>query len=57
MQRKRAPMTISVDSETGDRLRRYANQRHSTVSQIVTDWIWMEAVKNGPAETKAAENE
>ena len=51
---ERAPMTISLDPETNDRLRRYARQRHSTVSQIITDWIWMEPVKYEPAPAKAA---
>ena len=51
---ERAPMTISLDPETNDRLRRYARQRHSTVSQIITDWIWMEPVKDEPAPAKAA---
>ena len=50
----RVPMTISLDPETNDRLRRYARQRHSTVSQIITDWIWREPVKYEPAPAKAA---
>lgn len=32
--------TLSIDAETDKRLRVYADIRHSTVSQMVTDWIW-----------------
>lgn len=53
MQHKRAPMTVSMDRETSDRLRRYANQRHSTISQCIIDWIWREPVKDEPAPDNA----
>ena len=51
---ERAPMTISLDPETNERLRRYARQRHSTVSQIITDWVWSQNVKDEPAPAEAA---
>lgn len=35
-------ITISVDDDTAQRLKQYAADYHTTVSQAVTDWIWTE---------------
>ena len=32
--------TLSIDAETDMRLRQHAEARHTTVSQLITDWIW-----------------
>lgn len=37
---KKKKRTLSIDADTDERLRKYADIRHSTVSQLVTDWIW-----------------
>lgn len=39
-------MNISVSPDTAERLRQYAWEHHSSVSQAVTDWIWSAKVKN-----------
>lgn len=33
-------VSISLDKETKERLQQYAVQKHSSVSQVITDWIW-----------------
>lgn len=43
--RKKDIMTISVSAETKARLKAYAEQKHTNVSQAVTDWIWAQPVK------------
>ncbi len=44
--------SISIDPETRERLLQMADEKHSTISQIVTDWIW--SIKL-PSELKAEE--
>lgn len=39
-------MNISVTPDTAERLKQYAWEHHSTVSQAVTDWIWNAKVKH-----------
>lgn len=39
-------VNISVSPDTAERLRQYAWEHHSSVSQAVTDWIWSAKVKN-----------
>lgn len=41
----KATMNISIDPETKDRLKLYAQQNRKTVSQAITDWIWAQPVK------------
>lgn len=36
--KKRVNIYISEDTEK--RLKAYAQEKHSNVSQIITDWIW-----------------
>ncbi len=39
-------MNITVTSDTKERLKQYAFEHHTSVSQAVTDWIWSQKVKN-----------
>lgn len=39
-------VNISVTDDTAERLKQYAFEHHTTVSQAVTDWIWSVKVKN-----------
>ncbi len=50
--KNRRAMSISVDPETRERLQQFANEKHSTVSQLVIDWIWSIKI---PSEVKAEE--
>lgn len=38
-------INISISPDTAERLRQYAWEHHSTVSQAITDWIWSAKVK------------
>ena len=37
---------LSLDPDTAERLKQYAFENHTNVSQAVTDWIWSAKVKN-----------
>ena len=39
-------INISVTQDTEERLKQYAFENHTTVSQAITDWIWKTKVKN-----------
>ena len=39
-------VNISVTPDTHDRLKQYAFEHHTTVSQAITDWIWSAKIKN-----------
>lgn len=41
-------MNISVDESTAERLKQYAQDHHTTVSQSITDWIWKQKVSESP---------
>lgn len=47
-------MNISVSEETAERLRQYAYENHTSVSQAITDWVWKQKVKfeNLPGQAK-----
>lgn len=38
-------VNLSLDQEIADCLKLYAKQRHTTVSQAVTDWVLQQQVK------------
>jgi ABC-type phosphonate transport system ATPase subunit len=38
-------INISVTEDTGERLKQYAKEHHTNVSQAITDWIWSVKVK------------
>ncbi len=37
-------VSISVSEDTAIRLRQYAREHHTSVSQAITDWIWQAKV-------------
>ena len=39
-------VNISLSEDTLERLKQYAWEHHTNVSQAITDWIWSEKVKN-----------
>lgn len=41
---RNANIRLSMDPATKARLQEYAVQRHTSVSQLVTDWIWSVSV-------------
>lgn len=41
-QEGRKRVNISVTEDTVVRLKKYAADHHTTVSQAITDWIWSE---------------
>ena len=43
--RRKSGMTLSFSTETKIRLRAYAEQNHTTVSQAITNWIWAQPVQ------------
>ena len=45
--RTKMRVNISIDEATSERLKQYAADHHTTVSQAITDWIWSQKVSNG----------
>lgn len=43
--RNKVPVNLSVSPDTKERLKVIAEQKHTTVSQLVTDWVWAQPVK------------
>lgn len=39
-------MTLSFSQDTKERLKTYAEERHTTVSQLITQWIWSVELKS-----------
>lgn len=39
-------VNISITPDTEARLKQYAYENHTNVSQAITDWIWSQKVKN-----------
>lgn len=39
-------INISLSEDTAERLKQYAWENHTNVSQAITDWIWSVKVKN-----------
>lgn len=39
-------LNLSLEPDTKERLESYAEEKHTTVSQLITDWIWTQKVKN-----------
>ena len=40
-------LNLSLEPDTKERLEDYAAEKHTTISQLVTDWIWSQKVKGG----------
>ena len=51
--------TISLSEETDQRLLQHADLRHTSVSQLVTDWVWATKMPTGkdPMKTERWEEE
>lgn len=41
---KKVPMNLYFSTDTIERLRKYAENHHTTVSQAITDWIWEQEI-------------
>lgn len=39
-------MTVSLTPDTKNRLKKYAEEAHKSVSQAITDWIWTQPLKS-----------
>ena len=39
-------LNVSLSEDTVERLKQYAYEHHTNVSQAITDWIWSAKVKN-----------
>lgn len=39
-------LDITVSSDTEERQEQYAFEHYTSISQVATDWIWREKVKN-----------
>lgn len=39
-------VNISISEDTAERLKQYAWENHTSVSQAITDWIWHVKVSN-----------
>lgn len=50
-------MSLSFDQATKDRLRAYAEARHTSVTQAITDWIWRQPVKPPPVDGEQEESD
>ena len=45
MRTRTATLVLSVDPETKERLKVYAQQNRKSISQAVTDWAWTLPIK------------
>ena len=43
-QLKKIKKTISLSEDTAERLKAHADARHTSVSQLITDWVWQTGV-------------
>lgn len=43
-------INISLSEDTADRLKQYAWENHTNVSQAITDWIWSVKIKKRTGE-------
>lgn len=46
-QSKKIKKTISLSEDTAERLEAHADLRHTSVSQLITDWIWKTGMSPG----------
>ena len=38
--------SISLSRDTAERLGRHAAERHTSVSQLITDWVWQASLSD-----------
>ena len=50
---KKQTVNISLAADTRARLRTFAAENHTTVSQAITDWIWRQPLKSEMKEAAA----
>jgi len=52
--RYKTRVNISITPDTAQRLKQYAYEHHTTVSQAITDWIWKQKItfENLPGQSK-----
>lgn len=55
--RYKQTINISVSPDTKERLKEYANMKHTTISQAITDWIWRQPLKSENATGMEKKNE
>ena len=46
---------IYIAADTKERLQKYAEQHHKSMSQAITDWIWSQPVDEKPVKTEMEE--
>ena len=50
--KRRASIMLTMEQETKDRLQAIARQRHTTVSQLITDFAWKTRLRPEPEEAE-----
>ena len=45
---RRASLMLTMEPETKERLRMLANQHHTNISQMITNWAWSQKLKPEP---------
>ena len=50
--KRRASIMLTMEQETKDRLQAIAKQRHTTVSQLITDFAWKTRLRPEPDEAE-----
>lgn len=55
MKNQTVHLTLSMSDETKKRLKYYAIQKNSTVSKLISEWIWSIEVK-APNDERGGEN-
>ena len=51
---RRASIMLTMEPETKQRLKKLAEQRHTSISQMITDWAWKQRLAPS-AQDEAAE--
>ena len=51
---KSEQMTLSVKPDTKARLKKYAEEKHTNVSQLITQWIWSVELKEEKEKEEAS---
>jgi hypothetical protein len=57
MKKKQFKVSLSLTPDTAERLKQYAADHHTTMTQAVTDWIWKQKVSESPMKGQMTINE